>query len=37
MEVEHRLPLEVLKRLERAEKDAGPAKRLRTVTLAMER
>lgn len=36
MEVEPRLSLDELKRLERAEKDAGQAKRLRTVILAME-
>ena len=36
MEVEPRLSLDELKRLERGEKDAGQAKRLRTVILAME-
>jgi transposase len=36
MEVEPRLSLDELKRLERGEKDAGYAKRLRTVILAME-
>jgi transposase len=36
MEVKPRLALDELKRLERAVKDAGQAKRLRTVILAME-